>query len=156
MSGLTVRVQTPSHSGTDDGHVAESGADLNSEAGRSEVLVVIADDYERVSFSGLPETRVEEPRPPCASCDYVGRPLESLAPGRGSATCRTGSADRGARALRGLMIRHPTALPRAQALAQVLALGNCDTFNGACAAYRENVTVRPRSARHLPEGAPSP
>src|SRR6267378_7004320 len=121
----------------------------------SEDFVVIEDDYEtEVSFSGLPN-------PALKSLDrsgrviYVGSLSKSLAPGlRLGYIVAPAPLIAELRALRRLMIRHPTAFIE-RSFAQFLALGYFDTFNRRLlAAYRERATVMAGAlARHLADAA---
>ena len=124
----------------------------------SEDFVVIEDDYEtEVSFSGLPN-------PALKSLDrsgrviYVGSLSKSLAPGlRLGYIVAPAPLIAELRALRRLMIRHPTAFIE-RSFARFLALGYFDTFNRRLvAAYRERATVMADAlARHLPEARHPP
>jgi GntR family transcriptional regulator / MocR family aminotransferase len=105
-------------------------------------FLIIEDDYEtEVSFSGLPN-------PALKSLDrgnrviYVGSLTKSLAPGlRLGYIVASAELIAELRALRRLMIRHPTVFIE-RSLAQFLALGHFDGFNRRLAAvYRERAQV---------------
>ncbi|MBV9698289.1 MAG: PLP-dependent aminotransferase family protein [Gammaproteobacteria bacterium] len=115
-------------------------------------FLIIEDDYEtEVSFSGLPN-------PALKSLDrsgrviYVGSLSKSLAPGLrlGYIVAPAGLIEE-LRALRRLMIRHPTAFIE-RSFAEFLNLGHYDSFNRRlAAAYRERAAVMIEAiARHLP------
>jgi len=116
-------------------------------------LIVIEDDYEtEVSFSGLPN-------PALKSLDrsgrviYVGSLSKSLAPGlRLGYIVAPATLIGELRALRRLMIRHPSAFIE-RSFALFLALGHFDAFNRRLvAAYRERAAVMTEAlARHLPD-----
>ncbi len=119
----------------------------------SDDLIVIEDDYEtEVSFSGLPN-------PALKSLDrsgrviYVGSLSKSLAPGlRLGYIVAPATLIAELRALRRLMIRHPTAFIE-RSFALFLALGHFDAFNRRLlAAYRERAAVMTAAlARYLPD-----
>jgi len=105
-------------------------------------FVIIEDDYEtEVSFSGLPN-------PALKSLDrsnrviYVGSLTKSLAPGlRLGYIVAPAALIAELRALRRLMIRHPTVFIE-RSFAQFLALGYYDAFNRRlAAAYRERAAA---------------
>jgi GntR family transcriptional regulator/MocR family aminotransferase len=118
----------------------------------SDDFVIIEDDYEtEVSFSGLPN-------PALKSLDrsnrviYVGSLSKSLAPGlRLGYIVAPAPLIAELRALRRLMIRHPTAFIE-RSFAQFLALGYFDAFNRRlAAAYRERAAAMADAlARHMP------
>ena len=116
-------------------------------------FLIIEDDYEtEVSFSGLPN-------PALKSLDrngrviYVGSLSKSLAPGlRLGYIVAPAALIAELRALRRLMIRHPSAFIE-RSFARFLALGYFDAFNRRLAvAYRERAAALTEAlARHLPE-----
>jgi GntR family transcriptional regulator/MocR family aminotransferase len=124
----------------------------------SDDFLIIEDDYEtEVSFSDLPN-------PALKSLDrsgrviYVGSLSKSFAPGlRLGYIVAPVALIAELRALRRLMIRHPTAFIE-RAFALFLAQGHFDAFNRRLAsAYRERAKVLERSlAQHLPEARHSP
>lgn len=115
-------------------------------------FVIIEDDYEtEVSFSGLPN-------PALKSLDrsnrviYVGSLTKSLAPGlRLGYIVAPAALIAELRALRRLMIRHPTVFIQ-RSFAQFLALGYYDGFNRRlAAAYRERAAALAEAlARYIP------
>jgi GntR family transcriptional regulator/MocR family aminotransferase len=116
-------------------------------------FLVIEDDYEtEASFSGLPN-------PALKSLDrggrviYVGSLSKSLAPGlRLGYIVAPRPLIEELRALRRLMVRHPTAFIQ-QSFAQFIALGHYDTLNRRLvAAHRERAAVLADAlARYGPE-----
>ncbi|MBS0393197.1 MAG: PLP-dependent aminotransferase family protein [Proteobacteria bacterium] len=115
-------------------------------------FLIIEDDYENeTSFSGLPN-------PALKSLDrsgrviYVGSLSKSLAPGlRLGYVVAPRPLIEELRALRRLMIRHPTAFIQ-RSIARFLALGHFDTLNRRLvAAHRERAAALAESlARHAP------
>ncbi len=152
LSGCRFVYATPSHqSPTTVTMPVERRVELLRQAAIDDFLI-IEDDYEtEVSFSGLPN-------PALKSLDrngrviYVGSLSKSLAPG-----LRLGHIVAPApliaelRALRRLMIRHPSAFIE-RSFARFLALGYFDGFNRRLAtAYRERaVALSEAISRYLP------
>ena len=142
LAGCQFVYSTPSHqSPTTVTMPMDRRLELLAQAERDDFLI-IEDDYEtEVSFSGLPN-------PALKSLDrgnrviYVGSLSKSLAPGlRLGYIVAPGALIEELRALRRLMIRHPTAFIE-RSFAQFLALGYYDTFNRRLAAvYRERAQV---------------
>jgi len=152
LSGCQFIYATPSHqSPTTVTMPVERRVELlrRSEA---DDFVIIEDDYEtEVSFSGLPN-------PALKSLDrsnrviYVGSLTKSLAPGlRLGYIVAPAALIAELRALRRLMIRHPTVFIE-RSFALFLALGHYDAFNRRlAAAYRERATVLAEAlARYAP------
>lgn len=152
LTGCRCIYTTPSHqSPTTVTMPVERRVQLLRQAEADDFLI-IEDDYEtEVSFSGLPN-------PALKSLDrsgrviYVGSLSKSLAPGLrlGYIVAPAGLIEE-LRALRRLMIRHPTAFIE-RSFAQFLVLGYYDRFNRRlAAAYRERAAVMIEAlARHLP------
>jgi GntR family transcriptional regulator / MocR family aminotransferase len=125
---------------------------------QAEDFLIIEDDYEtEVSFTGLPN-------PALKSLDrgdrviYVGSLTKSLAPGlRLGYIVAPAPLIAELRALRRLMIRHPTVFIE-RSFAQFLALGYYDAFNRRLAgAYRERAaTLAEALARRMPAARHAP
>ncbi len=153
LSGCRCVYATPSHqSPTTVTMPVERRIELLRQAALDDFLI-IEDDYEtEVSFSGLPN-------PALKSLDrngrviYVGSLSKSFAPGlRLGYIVAPPMLITELRALRRLMIRHPSAFIE-RSFARFLALGYFDGFNRRLAnAYRERALVLSDAiARHLPE-----
>ncbi len=153
LTGCQFVYATPSHqSPTTVTMPVDRRVELLRRAAADDFLI-IEDDYEtEVSFSGLPN-------PALKSLDrsdrviYVGSLTKSLAPGLrlGYIVAPAGLIEE-LRALRRLMIRHPTVFIE-RSFAQFLALGYYDAFNRRlAAAYRERATALAAAlARHAPQ-----
>ena len=152
LTGCRLVYATPSHqSPTTVTMPVERRVALLRQAERDDFLV-IEDDYEtEVSFSGLPN-------PALKSLDrshrvlYVGSLTKSLAPGlRLGYIVGPAPLIAELRALRRLMIRHPTVFIE-RSFGQFLALGYYDAFNRRLAtAYRERAQVLAAALeRYLP------
>lgn len=152
LSGCQIIYSTPSHqSPTTVTMPVSRRLDLLRQAATDDFLI-IEDDYEtEATFSGLPN-------PALKSIDrggrviYVGSLSKSLAPGlRLGYIVAPVVLIRELRALRRLMIRHPTAFIQ-RTFALFLELGHYDAFNRRLlAAYRERATVLANAlATHIP------